>query len=299
MTTITRQELDKASVVVSRWIDEDVRNYAGLADMLRNAELDEQSVGVIILELMSATKLSDWKNVLSGLAGRQLVDPSEHGDANITAADLNADPSVWEQAYTKWETRYRDTPETEWALGNTATPEVQHAVTYYRHFYGEHVATALDLGAGDGRNAVFLAENNFTITAIDGAQEAINRLEKRLADAPHTTLYCADLADCELPVGFDIVVASYILHLLPDPYERLNQWQAAVRPGGLIAISSRGRMHFDPPEYWFPPAGAIQHYFELRGWEILSTREATEFRPQMGMFRHTAVVARKPESDHM
>lgn len=296
-TTITKQELEAASTVISQWINEDIRNYAGLADMLRDANIAEQSVGVIILELMSATKLSEWQSVLAGLTGRQLVNRDEQNAVGIEAQVPLMTATVWERAYQKWNIRYRDAAEDEWTLGSQPTIDVVRAVSYFQQSTGNvDGALALDIGAGDGRHAVYLAEQGFHLVAIDAAEEAIHRLEHRLADA-RATLYHADLAECELPSNVDLLVASYILHLLPAPFSRLNEWQAAVRPGGFIVVSSRGRMHFDPSEYWFPPAGALQHYFDLLGWDIFSTREETEFREKMGMFRHTAVVARKPEHD--
>lgn len=291
MTTITRQELEVASAVVSQWIDDDIRNYAGLADMLRESGLPEPSVGVIVLELMSATKLAEWQNVLSGLAGRQLM------NFQVTVAPEQPETgiSVWQSAYTRWNTRYQQTPETEWTLGSEPTVDVVRAVKYVQQFNGvNNEPVALDIGAGDGRNSLYLAENGFHLIAVDAAQEAITRLEKRLHKFPDVQLVCTDLLEFDYPHDIELLVASYIVHLLPEPFDRLNEWSESVCPGGFIVVSSRGRLHFDPPEYWFPPAGALQHYFEMRGWDIYSTREETEYREQMGPFRHTAVVARKP-----
>jgi cyclopropane fatty-acyl-phospholipid synthase-like methyltransferase len=51
---------------------------------------------------------------------------------------------------------------------------------------------ALDLGSGDGRNALFLAENDFDVTTTDISRVGLRKLthfaqEKGLADRVHAT----------------------------------------------------------------------------------------------------------------
>lgn len=57
----------------------------------------------------------------------------------------------------------------------------------------------------------------------------------------HAELIVADLREFEIPDTVDLLVASYIIHLLPEPYTQVKTWQAKVRPGVICSISTRGR----------------------------------------------------------
>ena len=103
--------------------------------------------------------------------------------------------------------------------------------------------TALDLGAGDGRNAVWLAERGWRVTAVDFSAVALDRgralaatvgveLEWRLADLLEWT---------PGPEEFDLVTLFFI-HLPPDDrhvvYARAA---AAVRRGGTLLVVGHDR----------------------------------------------------------
>lgn len=103
--------------------------------------------------------------------------------------------------------------------------------------------TALDLGAGDGRNAVWLAERGWRVTAVDFSTVALERgralgaragvqVEWRLADLLHWI---------PAPEAFDLVVLFFI-HLPPGErrvvYARAA---AAVRPGGTLLVVAHDR----------------------------------------------------------
>ncbi len=91
---------------------------------------------------------------------------------------------------------------------------------------------ALDLGCGEGRNAVWLAERGWRVTAVDFSGVGLAK-GRRLADARCVTVewVLADLLAYEPPPeAFDLVVVLY-LHLLP-PDRRLVHRRAV---GGLAA----------------------------------------------------------------
>ncbi len=96
--------------------------------------------------------------------------------------------------------------------------------------------TALDVAAGHGRNALFLARHGLTVEAIDRDAQALADLEaaaKQLGGARLTTRR-VDLEDPARPPtiavqAYDVIVVFFYLHrpLIP-------RLLAALKPGGLL-----------------------------------------------------------------
>jgi SAM-dependent methyltransferase len=95
---------------------------------------------------------------------------------------------------------------------------------------------ALDVAAGEGRNAVWLAQRGWQVTALDFSQVALDKA-RRLADRAGVTIdvVCADATD-PIDGTFDLVVVLY-LHLPGDQRRRAyRNAAAAVAPGGTLLI---------------------------------------------------------------
>jgi SAM-dependent methyltransferase len=121
---------------------------------------------------------------------------------------------------------------------------------------------ALDLACGTGRNAIWLAQQGWDVTAVDSSSVAIQRVNT--ADLGiHTVL--ADLETDQLilmPAAWDLIVVS--LYLQRDLFAKLG---AALRPGGIAIVTTllgEGRFRMRPGELLgcFP------------GWEVLHYRES-------------------------
>jgi SAM-dependent methyltransferase len=98
---------------------------------------------------------------------------------------------------------------------------------------------ALDLGAGEGRHAVWLAGKGWRVTAVDfsavglakGEKEASHRgitIDWQVADA--RSWHPAERA------AYDLVLVSY-LHLPQDVVSRTTSWLA---PGGALVVVGHG-----------------------------------------------------------
>lgn len=99
---------------------------------------------------------------------------------------------------------------------------------------------ALDLAAGEGRNAVWLAETGWTVTAIDFSDLAIGKA-RQLAAARHAAsriaFEVADLRTCTFPQeSFELVALIYLqippIELTPI----LERAARAVAPGGTFLL---------------------------------------------------------------
>ncbi len=97
---------------------------------------------------------------------------------------------------------------------------------------------ALDLACGEGRNAIWLAERGWRVTAIDFSPVAVERARRLAADRRVTVdVAVGDVLTTPLePAAYDLVLLAYLQ--LP-PRERavaLERAVAAVRPGGLFLL---------------------------------------------------------------
>jgi 2-polyprenyl-3-methyl-5-hydroxy-6-metoxy-1,4-benzoquinol methylase len=102
---------------------------------------------------------------------------------------------------------------------------------------------ALDLGAGDGRNAIWLASQGWHVTAVDFSQVALDR-GRALARARGVRVewQLADLLEWTPGAGRFDLVTLFFIHLPPherrDVYARVA---AAVAPGGTLLIVGHDR----------------------------------------------------------
>lgn len=202
---------------------------------------------------------------------------------------------LFAHGFEKWESRYAEMPADQWAFGEQATDEVKFAAQFYRQTFGDSPALTLDLGAGDGRNTLYLASQGFQVRAIEATESGCKRLRERLQGAGLSgEVEQADLRDYHLPEKIDLLVASHIIHLLPNPYEVLRTWMKHTQMGGVAVVSTRGRFAHDPDFYWFPQVFELKHIFQYKGWQILFSREEEHIHPQYTLMRRTVVVAQKP-----
>jgi thioredoxin reductase/SAM-dependent methyltransferase len=121
--------------------------------------------------------------------------------------------------------------------------------------------TALDLGAGEGGDALWLAGRGWKVTAVDVAQTACDRIAQRAGDLGRgersdgaggsVTTERHDLTETHPDGTFDLVTAAY-LHSPDEDFPRtaiLRRAAEAVAPGGTLLVVGHGRL---APWSWDP-----------------------------------------------
>jgi 2-polyprenyl-3-methyl-5-hydroxy-6-metoxy-1,4-benzoquinol methylase len=102
---------------------------------------------------------------------------------------------------------------------------------------------ALDLGAGDGRNAVWLASRGWDVTAVDFSQVALDRgLARADAAGVHVEWKLADLLEWT-PGGrsYDLVTLFFIHFPRDERRDVYARAAAAVAPGGTLLVVGHDR----------------------------------------------------------
>jgi SAM-dependent methyltransferase len=97
---------------------------------------------------------------------------------------------------------------------------------------------ALDLACGNGRHALWLAEREWQVTAIDFSGEALRQARERAsADGVKVDWVEADLLSYEPePLSFDLVLLAYLHVPAPERAAILAKAAAAVARGGKLLL---------------------------------------------------------------
>ena len=100
---------------------------------------------------------------------------------------------------------------------------------------------AIDLGCGNGRNAVFLARQGFAVQAVDYSRTAIEWARDRIAEAGvEVALTQQSVFDLQIEAGtFDLVYHSGCFHHMP-PHRRktyVDLVANALKPGGYFGLT--------------------------------------------------------------
>lgn len=99
--------------------------------------------------------------------------------------------------------------------------------------------TALSIADGEGRNSVFMAERGMTVTAFDGAPNAIAKARKLAEDWHATVDYSvADILDYNWDAQqYDLVVGIFFQFLTPEDRTRVFDGMIrATKHGGRILV---------------------------------------------------------------
>jgi tellurite methyltransferase len=199
--------------------------------------------------------------------------------ANITSATNNQTMEI-----SGWEERYRSGPSSAEYMEAAPTPLLVETARNLPP------GKALDLACGAGRNALWLAEHGWRVTAVDGASAAIEILRSRAYERGVTVdARVADLEKGECRIersAWDLITICY--YLQRDLFQPAKE---GLVPGGvfltIVHITEPGEQ---PTDHRLKP-GELARYFE--GWKILHRHEG---KPRDAAHRRLVaeIVAQRP-----
>ncbi len=161
----------------------------------------------------------------------------------------------------------------------------------------------LDFGCGTGLYTLAYADRVKRVIGIDTSSDMIRLAQGKSSGQEKLHFICSELDKAHIrPAQFDAVVATYVLHLLPDPSLVVCQLYNFLKPGAkLLALTPC--MASKPLLYGLLSllhrvgmAPAIRSFKkeELRQLFLEAGFELDEFKRQTGTTNQYWAVARKP-----
>ncbi len=218
----------------------------------------------------------------------------EHADGHGSAAEHPGEdhPHQGRPGPAEWDARYRE-GEHIWS------GEPNHALV--AETSGLPPGRALDVGCGEGADAVWLARRGWRVTGLDPSGVALDRARAAADRAGVQVAWVhaglAEASDVDLPDGaFDLVIAFYAaLFRDADPVAALTR---RVAPGGTLLVvhhaevdRERAREHgIDPDDLLSPDdlPGALG-----AGWEVeVHERRERAITGGAGAHHHADLVVR-------
>jgi len=144
---------------------------------------------------------------------------------------------------------------------------------------------ALDVGMGEGRNAIFLAKKGWKVTGFDIADEALDSIQKR-ASQLNLKIKTVHASADDFKYGknkWDLVVLCYIDEICKGCIvngDFISKLAPSVKGGGVVGYEFYHRDHFI--EYWEDPGSygctenQLTKKFEEQDFKVLSCVTSVE-----------------------
>ena len=143
---------------------------------------------------------------------------------------------------------------------------------------GRKPGTAIDLGMGEGRNAIFLAQQGWQVTGVDLSDVAIAQAKAHAAKAGVKINAVLDGLDhCDLGRNqWDLIILFYT-HAWYNGARRQSaqRMRDALKPGGLLVIEGFAGNE----DYLFHPNELLRDFPELRVMFYEDTQGEAEWAP--------------------
>ena len=138
----------------------------------------------------------------------------------------------------------------------------------------------LDLGCGEGRDAIYFAQHGFAVVGLDLSLPGLEKT-RRYADevGVHIEMVHADIVDYELEDTYDVIFSRGTLQYLPPEVrgQRFQNYKDRTSPDGIHALSVFVEKPFIPrapdsnaTEYLYKSGELMGYYWD---WEILYSVE--------------------------
>ncbi len=138
----------------------------------------------------------------------------------------------------------------------------------------------LDIGCGEGRNAIYFAKCGFDVSGLDVSLPGLNKTKKYAEEVGvDIKTIQADIINYELEAIYDVIFSTGTLHYLPPAVrdKRFQNYKDCTSPNGINALNVFVEKPFIPraPDaedtaYHYKSGELLSYYWD---WEILYCTE--------------------------
>lgn len=157
---------------------------------------------------------------------------------------------------------------------------------------------ALDMGCSNGRNALYLGQRGFTVTAIDMNPSAVDMLNNIIAEEGLTNINAQvyDINNASLSENYDFIACTVTLMFLdPSRVEAvIKDMQAHTLPGGynLIVCAMNTVKHPCPVGFAFTlDENELRDAYQ--GWELIKYNEDVGTMHNGAQLQFATMLAKK------
>lgn len=157
----------------------------------------------------------------------------------------------------------------------------------------------LDMGCSGGRNALYLAQHGFRVTAVDHNPDAIAMLQSIVdrEGLDNIRARCYDISEASLDADYDFIVCTVTLMFIqPGNVQAvLANMQQRTRAGGYNLIVCAMDTNEHPCPIGFPftlNTGELSQAYE--GWELVKYNEDVGTMHNGARLQFATMLARKP-----
>lgn len=114
---------------------------------------------------------------------------------------------------------------------------------YVANSLGVEGKTLIELGCGNGRDAIYFANRNAIVTAVDQCENIIEMLQNKFMKFGDLHFICDDFTNLNTTELFDVVYSRFTLHSISSKQETLvlNWAEQHLNSGGHFCIEVRGQ----------------------------------------------------------
>ncbi len=163
----------------------------------------------------------------------------------------------------------------------------------------------LEYGAGQGRNALALAERGLSVYANDLSPVGVAMMNEAAKEKGLST-FTAEIGDAreELEGSYDLIISTFVLHHLTheEAIAFIEKIQEHTKEGGLNAIAvltNEKDLAREDPAYFYPAVERMREFY--KDWEMVSytqqdgmARRGTNPDGSPKMMITVKMVAKKP-----
>ncbi len=181
----------------------------------------------------------------------------------------------------RFKLKYKNTPN---IYGDKPIPALNKALEFVSG------KDALDLGAGSGRNTLYLLEKELRVTAVDSSAEGLEILKQKSQFSPNLIVKYKNVLEYKFDQKFDLILSIGLMHFLELEesqflFKRIQK-NTKINGINLIVVKMSQNRMGDLPNVF--EEGELKQFYLKENWEVLKYQESQKTNRKIAI-----IIARK------